>query len=124
MMDSFSYRGREHRVFAFHAFSQEHRAILVQESYARGGTLAVRVLEVTDMGGETLLEPWGMLTVNLEALAHLQSGTDAFVKTYSENEGWAMELALQVGTYLGVDAVAGHAAFPLFRFGTDGFYVR
>lgn len=124
MMESYSYMGREHRVFSFHAFGQEHRCILARETYAHNGTLAVQVLEISDWDGETVLEPWGMLTANLEEMPVHQSGTDAFVKTYSENEGWALELASQVGTYLEVDAMTSHAAFPLVRFDTDSFYAQ
>ena len=122
-MNTYTYRGREHKVFTFHAFGQRHRVIITHETYASNGTLALRVLEIVSEGPDTYLEPWGMLTMNVEADGVMHQGEkDAFVKNYSENEGWAENLASLIGTEQGVWAHVGHALAPLYEFDLEKIY--
>lgn len=122
-MRTYRYMGREHRVFAFQAYGAFHRCILVEHVYTCNGTLAVQVLEILEDGPDRWLEPWGMLTANVEnGEPFHQSGTAAFIKTYSENSGWALAIADEVGTYQGVDAVMGHAVLPLYEIHAEKLY--
>lgn len=122
-MKTYFYRGREHRVFSFHAFGQEHEAIILKERYASNGTLALQVMEIVSGGPDTWTEPWGMLTVNVEQDRALhQSETAAFVKTYSENGGWAVGLAGMIGKEAGVWAELPHADVPLYEFDLEKIY--
>lgn len=117
------YKGREHKVFSFRAFGQRHRVIVTQERYSSNGTLALQVMEIIRDGLDSYLEPWGMLTVNVEDdyVIH-QSEREAFVKNYSENEGWAEEIASLIGTEQGVWAHLGHAQAPLYEFDLEKIY--
>lgn len=116
-MKTYFYMGREHRVFAFRAFGQEHEAIILEESYASNGTLALQVMEIAGEGPDRWIEPWGMLTVNVEddCVIH-QSDCEAFVKNYSENEGWAVEIAAMIGEEEGIWAELPHGEVPLYAF--------
>lgn len=117
------YKGREHKVFSFRAFGQKHRVIVTQERYSCNGTLALQVMEIVREGLDSYLEPWGMLTINVEDdyVIH-QSEKEAFVKNYSENEGWAEAIAAEIGTEQGVWAHVGHALAPLYEFDLEKIY--
>ena len=88
--------------------------------------LAIRVIEVHPDGEE---EPYGTLTLNLDPWTgrSFQSEKRAFVKIYSENEGWAQELlrllegkgaARNTGLY--IENTWG-VRYPLYEFEPEKF---
>jgi hypothetical protein len=62
-------------------------------------------------------QPWGMLTVNVVEAVLLPD--EMIVKTYSENEGWALqivELFPELFESAGWDATVGRVSCPVYRF--------
>ena len=110
--------GRKLRQFEISFFGSKISVYVVPMFYANG-TLALKVYCYEQKYQD--YEPFGVLTVNLEH--QLQSDDRAFVKTYSENEKWAEELAGQIGEYSGVTARSGYVSLPLYRFDTDKCYL-
>lgn len=119
-MKTFSYEGKNYKVFKIKMFGTEYEVIVLARTYRVDNSLALEVMNIED--GE--LEPFGVLTVNIGNMV-MQSDTNAFVKTYSENEGWAKDLAKKIG---GVDtgllASNGYVTFPLFDFSNLSIYAN
>ena len=86
------FRGRMHKVFPITAFGAKHNVVVDALNYRDDNTLAICVYEMLP---DEHFEPWGVLTVNMSS--SLANDTRAFVKSYSENEEWADDLARQIG---------------------------
>lgn len=115
---TFVHEGKNYRVFTCHAFGSEHRCILVPGFY-RNGTLAIRVLDINGPEENAFAEPFGVLTVNHDD-NRFQTLTDAYIKTYTENEGWALELAAQAGECI-CECISDRGIDPLYRFDISTF---
>lgn len=123
MEKTIKHKGRAHRVFRIRAFGKDLEVIVSQGTYRSNGTLALQVLELTTENGQPVLEPFGMLTSNIEADLPLHQGSgEAFVKTWSENEGWALQIADAIGSYQEIDAVCRHVSLPLYSFDLTKIY--
>ena len=68
--------------------------LVLRGTYVHGGSLALEVYSYDSSEG---LEPFATLTVNIPGTEGLTDGTHAFLKDWSENEGWAPELARLIG---------------------------
>ena len=99
------------------------KTLRVERGEYRDGSLAVTVEEeyYDEVFGGDICEPFGCLTVNLApysgTAALLQNGDHAFVKDWSENEGWADALASTIGAKpLGVFVPCGYVKARLWDF--------
>lgn len=110
--------GRKLRQYEISFYGNQISVFVVPMFYGNG-SLALKVFSYEPEYQD--YEPFGVLTVNLEH--QLQSNDRAFVKTYSENEEWAEELAGQIGEYSGVTAQSAYVSLPLYRFDTDKCYL-
>lgn len=118
MERAFIYNGEARKVFPIVAFGNKYDVIVVSRQYNSDGTLALEVLDIVDNedhNDQTYVEPFGTLTVNMSS--DLQSGTQAFVKSYSENEDWADKLAEAIGgKKTNISKQAGYASVSLWDF--------
>ena len=100
------------KTFTVNAFGEKTQVFCTRGKYVNG-TLGIEVFEMNP--DYDYPEPFGALTVNLDHPA--QSATRAFVKTYSENEGWAEELLKLIGAEpTGITVQSGFATLPLYDF--------
>ena len=108
--------GKEMKGFIIELAGETINVILAKGQYTKDGSLAIRAYSVDTMHGKTFLEPFGTLTVNtgLETVGNCQ-----FVKTWSENEGWAGQIADRVGEDTGIYAESDYAIVHLYRFRQD-----
>lgn len=107
--------GREVKFFTINAFGKEFEVFVEKTEYRSNGALALCVNEWDEE--YQILEPFGNLTVNLEGISEVMPLTHAFVKDYSENEGWALDLARQIGGRpTGDVADNGFVRVPLWDF--------
>jgi len=118
MERAFIYNGEARKVFPIVAFGNKYDVIVVPRQYNSDGTLALKVLDIVDNedhNDQMYAEPFGTLTVNMSS--DLQSGTQAFVKSYSENEDWADKLAEAIGgKKTNISKQAGYASVSLWDF--------
>lgn len=118
MERAFIYNGEARKVFPIVAFGNKYDVIVVSRQYNSDGTLALEVLDIVDNedhNDQAYVEPFGTLTVNMSS--DLQSGTQAFVKSYSENEDWADKLAEAIGgKKTNISKQAGYASVSLWDF--------
>jgi len=123
-MKTFTYNGREHRVFEISAFGRTYEIILSALEYRTPKTLAVMALEIRD-DGETA--PFGILTSNMAPAvdACLQDDTHAFLKTWSENSDWAEKLVREnsLAEPTGDMAYSGFVCAPLYRWNIERFLI-
>lgn len=112
------YNGETRKVFPIVAFGNKYDVIVVPSQYQTDETLALQVLDIVydeEHNELTYFEPFGMLTVNMSS--GLQSNTQAFVKSYSENEEWADKLAEAIGgKKTNISKQAGYASVSLWDF--------
>lgn len=88
-METICHKGKQYVVFTVDTWGVSRKMIIEKTSYVHGGNLCLMAMEVgTD--GKIDDDPWGPVTYNKEEI--LPKGYAA-VKTYSENEGWAEDLA-------------------------------
>jgi hypothetical protein len=111
-MKTVKFEGKTFYQFDITAFGKKEKVICVPRQY-QNETLAIEVLSY-----EKDYDDWGtygILTTNLDD--YRQSDTRAFVKTYSENEGWATKLLNMIGAKkTRISATNGWVDFPLYEF--------
>ena len=113
-MKTFNYENKNYKVFQVTAFNHKRNVIVTPREYMNG-TLALVVMEIiTAEDGVQDLEPYGVLTVNIEH--PLQDETHAFVKAWSENAQWADDLASQIGKPTDTVVPTGYVATRLWEF--------
>lgn len=110
--------GKEHRVRTITAFGRKVEVILAKGTYQFDGSLAIRVYEITKQDGTAFAEPFGNLTVHM-GMPMDPAGNAQCVKTWSENEGWALALARKIGRPSGVNFYNGHVVSPVFEFDAE-----
>ena len=112
------YNGEARKVFPIVAFGNKYDVIVVPRQYQIDRTLALEVFDIVDdeqHNDQTYFEPFGTLTVNMSS--DLQSNTQAFVKSYSENEEWADKLAEAIGgKKTNISKQAGYVNVSLWDF--------
>jgi hypothetical protein len=92
------------------AFGQAYKVWVEEETYATGQP----ALQVYTNDEEGYAEPFGRLTVAMPGVA-LAPG-EILLKTWSENEGWAEDLARKLGYEpIGRAVPAGFAAAEIWR---------
>jgi len=122
-MNTYKHNGKLYRVFSITAFNRYYNVIVTKEQYLNG-KLALMVLNLIDNGdfnNQTRTELFGMLTTNISSC--LSNDTEAFVKTYSENEEWAEDLAVAIGGIKeNISVPAGYEEIPLYDFNNLNIY--
>ena len=112
------YNGEARKVFPIVAFGNKYDVIVVPRQYQIDRTLALEVFDIVDdeqHNDQTYFELFGTLTVNMSS--DLQSNTQAFVKSYSENEEWADKLAEAIGgKKTNISKQAGYVNVSLWDF--------
>ena len=120
MVNTLRFEGREHKVFVVKTPYGTYPMIVAERQYGNGG-LALEAISCADIG-DGYLEPedsFGILTVNLGTASKLCQ----FVKNYSENEGWAEELARAIGGKdTGIREQTGFVTVPFYDFSQMQIY--
>ena len=117
MRKNYTLNGRTYKVYSVQSFGSKHEIILLPDEYP-DGSLSLQAWEIDPDGS---VEPYSDLTKNLRS--DLQDGKHAFVKTYSENEGWAKELLHLAGAVpTGISSRTGYVILPLYDFSDAGIY--
>ena len=120
MQKTFTLDGKTYKVFPVTCFDEQYNVIVYPATYVHSGSLALQVLEVTHP--EYGPVPFGTLTVYLRDEILPQDDSHAFVKNWSENDGWAMALAKKIGKDSGLRGEAGYCLAPYFEFDLKKVY--
>jgi len=113
-MKTVNFEGKTYKVYQVECYGSTYNIFLRPRSYM-DGTLAVEALEINPELDPDSVEPFAVLTSNLSS--PLQSDSQAFLKTYSENS-WVPDFVLnnKICEYTGIVQPSGYCTFPLAKF--------
>lgn len=124
MRKSIKLEGKTYRVFSINFFDETVNVIVKPCRYRNNNSLALTVEEICEDGeSDDYTEPFGTLSSNLPQITADVSDRYA-LKTYSENEGWAEQLAMQLGKPTGRMFSSGYAVFPEYTFDEEKVYAE
>ena len=116
-METFELNNKKYKVFEIEAFGNKEKVIIIPEKYLVGNILDLMVFSLYEdpVSQQICPEAFGVLTVNLRNM-HPDKGF-SYVKNYSENSGWAEDLAQKIGGRdTGKSAQTGFVTVPLYDF--------
>lgn len=103
------------KIYELTMYGETYKIALMKGTYSSNETLAVEMVVVNDKG--EMVEPWNMLTVNIDSSNVLANDKRAFIDTNNNGEEiiqWLEEN--KIATSKGVYGQSGWCSYPLYEF--------